>query len=198
MELAERYLDLEIAREEFWKDDPPVLVWRPATETFRADDAWFRHILGQMREVRQPGTYRYVFPSKKPRPHDGQIDIDVGLIDVKIDYHAATKRPDGSLDMDEVHRLYGDNQRRFHRICGGQLHTQMVIATAIHQHRADGSFLLHFHNLIFSIRKQVEPDEHIGVIDLLPLVHTFGKGRTLGIVEDVWPAEHPADLLFAE
>ena len=38
-------------------------------------------------------------------------------------------------------------------------------------------------------RKQVEPDEHIGVINLLPVVQALGDGRTLNIIEELLPGD---------
>ena len=58
MELTEQYYISQIANEGIWNLDPPILVHRPETQMFRADDAWFRHTLSQMREVRKPGTHR--------------------------------------------------------------------------------------------------------------------------------------------
>ena len=123
MELTEEYYYTQIAREGMWNDDPPVIVHRPAKQMFRADDAWFRHILNQMREVRKPGTNRYVFPPEGDRDHD--IDIDIGLIDVQIYFNAYSGRHAGSPMTDE-------NLREADRLCSKQLHTQMVMAAAVH------------------------------------------------------------------
>ena len=78
-----------------------------------------------------------------------------------------------------------ENFREADRLCGGQLHTQMVMAAAVHEHRPNGSYALHYHNLIFGLRKQIEPDEHIGVINLLPVVKALGDGRTINIIEEL-------------
>lgn len=183
MELTEHYYQSQIAREGIWRDDPPVIVHRPAEQMFRADDAWFYHTLSQMREVRRPGTNRCVFPPEGDRDHE--IDIDIGLIDVQIYFNASVKRLDGSLDMGEVYRQYNVNLREFGRLCGRQLTTQMVLAAAVHLYRPDRSHSLYYHNLIFGIRKQVEPDEHIGLLELLPLVKALGDNRTLKIIEEL-------------
>jgi hypothetical protein len=143
---------------------------------FRADDAWFRQTVEQMRQVRRPGTNRYVFPPEHDR--DQEIDIDIGLIDVQVFFNAYAGECVGSPMTDE-------NFREADRLCRGHLHTQNVIAKAVHWFRPDGSITLHYHNLIFALRKQVEPDEHIGIIDLLPLVKTLGDGRPMTIIEDV-------------
>jgi hypothetical protein len=175
MEHVEEYYYTQIAREGIWNDDPPVIVHRPVKQRqmFRADDAWLRHTLSQMREVRKGGTYRYVFPSE--REGGQELDIDIGLIDVEVYFPAYAGRRSGSPMTDE-------NFREADRLCGRQLHAQMVMATAVHQFRPDGSYTLHYHNLIFALRKQVEPDEHIGTLDLLPLVKALGAGRKVNIV----------------
>ena len=174
MELVEWYYRTQIASEGFWNPDPPVIVMRPVKAMHRADDAWFAETLAQMREVREPGTNRYVFPAEEDRP---EIDIDIGLIDVQFYFNAYRGVRRGSPLTDA-------NFRRLHRLCGGRLNTQMVMATAVHHYRPDGSATLHYHNLIFALRKQIEPDEHVGVIDLLPLVKALGDGRTLHIIDD--------------
>ena len=183
MQLTEQYYLTQIACEGIWKNDPPVLVHRPEPQMFRADDAWFRHILSQMREVRKTGTHRCVFPPEGDRRHE--IDIDIGLIDVQVYFDASNGRPCGPAAMEETYRQYNANLRRLHRLTGGQLHTQMVLAAAVHQYRPNGSYAPHFHNLIFAIRKQVGPNEHIGVINLLPLVKALGEDRTLNIIEEL-------------
>jgi hypothetical protein len=176
MHLVEGYYYTQIAREGIWNDDPPVIVHRPAEQMFRADDAWFRHTLSQMQAVRRPGTNRYVFPPEPDRNHE--IDIDIGLIDVQIYFNAYAGRRGGSPLTDQ-------NFQEADRLCGRQLHTQMVMATAVHWYRPDGSRTLHYHNLIFALRKQIDPDEHIGVIDLLPLIKTLGDGRPMKIIEEL-------------
>lgn len=176
MELTEEYYRTQIAREGCWNDDPPVIVHRPVTRMFRADDAWLRQTLGQMREVRRPGTNRAVFPAGGG--FGREIDIDIGLIDVQIYFPGYSGRQGGSPMTDE-------NFREADRLCGHELHTQMVMAASVHQYRPDGSYCLHYHNLIFGLRKQIEPDEHIGVIDLTPLVRVLGAGRVLSIIEEL-------------
>lgn len=175
MGLIEGYCRTQIARKGTLGEDPPVIVMRPAKAIHRADEAWFAETLAQMRKVRRPGTNRYVFPAEGGRP---ELDIDIGLIDVRFCFQASAGHRSGSPMTDA-------NFRRLDRLCGGQLHTQMVMATAVHDHRHDGSPVLDYHNLIFALRKQVDPDEHIGIIDLLPVVKALGRGRSLFIVEEV-------------
>jgi hypothetical protein len=185
MELVGQYYATQIASEGPWHDDPPILVTGPPPGppgAFRADDAWFRHTLAQMRQVRRPGTKRYVFPREHDR--DFEIDIDVGLIDVQL-YFEASPAGRFARSMDERHQQYTRNHARFVRLCGGQLHNQMVIATAVHQYRPDGSYAPHFHNVIFALRKQMEPDEHIGILELLPVIKALGDGRTMNIMEEL-------------
>jgi hypothetical protein len=175
MPYTEAYYFSNIAREGFWNEDPPVIVHRPVKELFRADDAWFEDTFRQMQEVRKPGTHRCVFPPEGDRTQP--LDIDIGLIDVQI-YFPDYSGPPGGCPM------FDENWHEADRLCGGQLHTQMVMATAVHYYRPNGTYALHYHNLIFGLRKQIEPDEHIGVIDLLPLVKALGDGRTIHILED--------------
>jgi hypothetical protein len=126
-----------------------------------------------MREVRRSGTHRYVFPCDSGK----EVDIDLGLIDIQVNFNGYSGPPTGSPMTDANFEIVD-------RLCGKALHTQMVIATAVHYcHPDDGRRALHYHNLIFALRKQVEPDEHIGAIDLLPLVHALGG--PLNIVEEV-------------
>lgn len=173
MDLVRDYYQTQIAIEGYWNDRPPVIVVQPVTEMFRADDAWFKHTLSQMHEVRRPGAIRYVVPCE-----GGQVDIDIGLIDVQIyfDGHA------GDIDA----RLMTDaNFREFKRLCHGELTTQTVIATAVHNYRPDGELTLHYHNLIFGLRKQVGPDEQIGQFDLLPLIRALGDKLPLAVIEEL-------------
>ena len=183
MELTEQYYLTQIANEGIWNLDPPILVHRPETQMFRADDAWFRHILSQMREVRKPGAHRCVFPPEGDRHH--ALDIDISLIDVQVYFDDYTKLRANRPETDEDYKHYNLNLRWVDRLCGKQLHTQMVMAAAVHHYRPNGLFALHFHNLIFGIRKQVEPDEHIGVINLLPVVKALGDGRTINIIAEL-------------
>jgi hypothetical protein len=171
MELVELYYHTQIAREGLWNPDPPVIILRPQQEFGRADDAWFDRTLAQMREVRKPGTNRYVLPA-----NGGNVDLDIGLLDVQVYFH---NTPDSRATSD-------DNFKEVDKMCGKQLHTQMVIVTAVHQYLTDGSRTLHYHNVIFSLRREIDGDrEHIGILDMLPLVERLGKGRTIHIIEDV-------------
>jgi hypothetical protein len=176
MGCTEAYYHAQIAQEGMWNPDPPVIVTRPKEEFGRADEAWLQRTLSQMRKVREPGTNRYVFPGESGQ---ADTDIDIGLIDVQIYFDAYSGEIAGSPMTDE-------NLRQVDRLCGGQLHTQMVLASAVHRYRPDGSLTLHYHNLIFGLRKEMDGNrEHIGIIDLLPLVHALGNGRTVNIIEEV-------------
>jgi hypothetical protein len=175
MDLVEGYYHTQIAREGLWNDDPPVIVTRPVTEIFRADDEWFDHTLSQMREVRRPGTNRYVFPGEAGK---SDTDIDIGLIDVQVYFNHYTGDRRGSPKTNE-------NFQIAERLCGSNLTTQNVLATAVHQHRPNGDYVLHYHNLIFALRKQVDPDEHIGIVDLLPLVKALASCPTFNLILDV-------------
>jgi len=175
LELTEAYYRIHIAAEGGCSNhQPPVIITRPQAEFGRADEAWLQRTLGQMLDVRKPGTHRYVLPHEH-----GKSDIDIGLIDVQVYFH------DTEGMLSPGHKT-NENFAAVDGVCGGELHTQMVLASAVHRHRPDGSRILHYHNLIFSVRKEIEGDRvHLGVIDLLPLVKALGKGRTINVVEDV-------------
>jgi hypothetical protein len=171
MGLVEQYYHTQIACEGIWNADPPVIIMRPNEEFDRATDEWFARTLSQMREVRNPGTIRYRFPGDAR-----EIDIDIGLIDVQIYYPG---NPDKA-------RTILDNFHKANALCGHQFHTQMVIATAVHHYRPDGSPALHFHNVIFSLRKEYDGDRvHLGVLELLPLVHALDPGASIKIIEEL-------------
>jgi hypothetical protein len=172
MELTEGYYAAYIADEGIGSLEPAIIIMRPEAELGRADHAWLQRTLGQMRDVRQPGTHRYEFP------HDGgTIEIDIGLIDVQVWFN------DTAGELADDYRS-DENFAVLDKLCGSQLNTQMVLASAVHRYRPDGSYLLHYHNLIFSLRKEYDGDcEHLGVIDLLPLVKVLGDGRTLNIID---------------
>lgn len=174
MELVELYYRTQIASEGYLNAEPAVIVTRPQAGLLRADDAWFFQTLDEMRAVRRHGTNRTVFPAG---PGRAAIDVDIGLIDVQVFFNAYDGIHAGSPRTEE-------NFSRFRRICGGEAHDQMVMATAVHHFRPDGSLLLHYHNLVFALRKQVDPDVHIGLLDLTPLVRAIGNNHRLHVLDD--------------
>jgi hypothetical protein len=177
MELTEPYLLSNIVREGVWNEAPPVIVMRPKEEFGRADDAWFGRTLGQMRQVRKPGTLRFCIGE------DG-VDLDVGLIDIQVYFEADAARRNSDRVSDS--RFYDENFRLVDELTGGELHTQMVLATAVHRYRPDGSYGDHYHNLIFGLRRQIDGSrEHLGVLDLVPVLKALGDGRTLNIIEEL-------------
>jgi hypothetical protein len=179
MEHVETYFNYEIAREGKWRSNVPLIIIRPDHEKGKADDGWFPKTLGRMREARRrKGAIPVRFAG---------MDIDVGLIDVIVSFRIMPgnklvhPRTDEEFDM-----LLHENMIHIDKVCGDALHDQMVIALARHVYRSDGSFLYHYHNLVFGLRQEVRGDMDIlAPLDMEPLMKALSRSGGLDVIGGV-------------
>ena len=175
MEHVESYFNHEVAREgDLRRSAVPIVVVQPRSESGRADDDWFPRLLAQMRQARcDHGTI--------PVNING-MEIDIGLIDMQVSFHAPAEKLVRMRDEDKQ-QMTVENFRHFDQLCAGAFNDQMVMATATHAYRPDGSHLFHYHNLIFGLRKEIRDGrEIVDPIDLEPLLKVLGTGRNIAFI----------------
>jgi hypothetical protein len=176
MQHVETFFNYEIAREGKWRSDVPVIIMRPEHDAGQADNGWFPKTLARMREARErKGT----LPVRI-----GGTDVDVGLIDVTVFFQIM---PGNKLvhprTREESDKLFNENLIHLDKVCANALHDQMIIAIAQHIYHSNGSFLYHYHNLIFGLRQEVRGDMDIlGPLEMEPLLKALSKSGPLSVI----------------
>ena len=175
MERIETYFNEEIVNEGRWRSGVPLTVLRPEPETFKDPVEWFGRMLEDMKEVRAR------FGPKLIPLRDGGA-ADIGLIDVIVNFKGPVA-PVLQLFRQDPMRSFDENTLHLEWVFSGAFHDQMVLATAIHFHRPSGKIELHYHNLIFGIRKEIRGDrELLGTLDVKPLLDSIYERKDIGYV----------------
>jgi hypothetical protein len=115
------------------------------------------------------------------------MEIDVGLIDVVVFFQIMPgnrlvhPRTDAEID-----KLLHENLIHIDKVCGDALHDQMITALAHHIYHSNGTFLYHYHNLIFGLRQEVRGDMDIlGTLDMEPLIKALAGSGRLNVIGGV-------------
>lgn len=187
MEHAESYLAHEIEREGPWRSGVPLVILQPEIDRGRAAAGWMPQTLARMQEVR---LRHAPVPFRMDIDAGGEIEIDVGLVDVTVFFEMpASSRPVLPGNREEVDRLLTENLRHLDEVCAGALHDQMVIASAQHFYHSGGAHLVHFHNLIFGLRQEVRDDRDLlGPLDMNPLLEALAASGPLSVIGGMRPA----------
>jgi len=179
MEHMQTFFKYEIAREGKWRNDVPLLILRPTHDAGLADSGWFPKTLVRMREVRQR-------KDAVPLSIDG-MEIDIGLIDIIVFFEImpGNKRVHPGTPED-IDTLLDENFTYLDKVCGDTVYDQMIIALAPHFCHSDGSYLCHYHNLIFNLRQEARGEfDALGVLDLEPLLNALSRSGGLHVIEGV-------------
>jgi hypothetical protein len=176
---ARSYYRTEIANEGFRRANCPVMVLFPRAEVGEATPAWIEKLFGEMDEVRRSDP-----PKRISIPELGVEgrDIDVGLVDVPITFEGPLQRVASNLEHRSLEFL-DTNLRYLDGLSSGTFHDQMVLVTVLHAVRPDGTPSIHYHNLIFGLRKEIREDRTlIGPLDLGPMCEALGRRLRVGLV----------------
>lgn len=179
MEHMETFFKYEIAREGKWRNDAPVLILRPKHDAGLADSGWFPKTLARMWEVRQR-------KDAVPLSGDG-MEIDLGLIDIIVFFELmpGNKRVHPQT-AEDIETLRDENFNHLDKICGDSVHDQMIIAQVEHFYHSDGSYLCHYHTLIFNLRQDARGKfDVLRAPDLQPLLNDLRRGGNLNVIEGV-------------
>lgn len=163
VEHAGLYLEVEVLSEGRWRDNVPLIVMLPWEERGRGGSEWAMDVLEDMQEVRR---------FDPPEPLDVGADrVDIGLIDVVVTLTGPPIETMVKLWKQDPMSFFQENARHIDMLLGPAMHDQMVYAAASHIYLNDGSHEIHFHNLLFNLRKEIRDGEHrIGRLDLLPVL----------------------------
>lgn len=186
MEHIETYFTHEIASEGQWASNRDLIILRPSVDAGRADSDWFPKTLERMRETRRR---QGPLPIPIAIAEGREIEIDVGLVDVTVHFEMPSGIPPlPPTTRAELDSTLTENLRHFDAVCAGALHDQMIMATAPHFFRSNGSRLLHFHNLIFGLRQEVRRDlDILGPLDIDPLLKALIKSGPLSVIGGMKP-----------
>jgi hypothetical protein len=173
------YFRTEIASEGFHRSGCVPLVLCPRAEVGEATPEWVENLFAEMDEVRQTGS-----PAPVSIPELGAEgrDIDVGLVDIPITFEGPL--PLVASNLERRHSEFLDtNLRYLDGLFSGALHDQMILVNVLHAVRPDGTPSLHYHNLVFGLRKEIREDRTlIGPLDLGPLLGALGRRLQVGLV----------------
>jgi hypothetical protein len=180
MEHLESYVTHEIVSEGTWASARELIIIQPPHDAGRTDSNWIPRMLERMRETRRrKGTIPF-----RMATDGGDIEIDVGLVDVTVFFEMPPGLPPS---LPTTHPEYDmastENFRHFDAVCGGALHDQMIVASALHFFHTDGSPLFHYHNLIFGLRQEVRGDiDILGPLDMEPLLKALSRSGPVNII----------------
>jgi hypothetical protein len=108
--------------------------------------------------------------------------VDIGLIDIPVKF----KGNFNLVTSDLAHRssaFLDENLRHVDRLFAGTFHDQMTLATVLHVVPPDGSPCIHFHNLLFGIRREFHKGRMlVGPLDFRPMLQALTRKLELGVV----------------
>jgi hypothetical protein len=106
----------------------------------------------------------------------------VGLVDIPITFEGPLELVASNLERRSSEFL-DTNLRYLDGLFSGAFHDQMTLVTVLHAVRPDGTPSLHYHNLVFGLRKEIRDDGTlIGPLDLGPLITALGQRLRVGLV----------------
>ncbi len=160
MEKAESYYNDEVANEGYLrKCSPPIIMLPEEQAGDTVSDSWLSQIFEQMKEVRSLGLV-------KPLCLDIGYNVDIGLVDIRVSFHGFPQHIHSSLQVNS-NLFFEENARHLDLVSQGAIYDQMILVSAIHYFTPRGSFLLHYHNVIFGLRKEKNLVGYLNLEDLL-------------------------------
>jgi hypothetical protein len=176
---ARSYVRSEIEREGFHRSGCTPIVLFPRSEAGEATREWVERMFAAMDEVRRTHP-REALETAGLSP-DG-AGVDVGIIDIPVTFRG----PLGLVASNLEHRsaeFLGENLRHVDGLFSGTFHDQMTLATVLHAVRPDGTPEIHYHNLIFGVRREFREGRTLtGPLDLKPVLAALTRRLRLGIV----------------
>jgi hypothetical protein len=175
---ARSYFDWEIENEGRHRSRCTPIVLSPKEEAGGAGREWAEKIFAAMDEVRRTHARETI---EMPGLVLDETRIDVGLIDIPVTF----KGDFGRVTWNMRHwpaRFFEENLRYLGRLIHGTFHDQMTLATVLHMVRPDGTPEVHYHNVIFGVRREFRPGRTlVGPLDFSPMLAALTKGCRLAV-----------------
>src|SRR5512135_954543 len=169
---ARSYFAFEIEDEGFHRSDCHPVVLLPRHEAGPATREWVEAIFAAMDEVRKIHP-REILEIPELSPLGG--GVDVGLLDIPATVRGPLELVTANL-KDRPMEVFEANLFHIDSLLADTFHDQMTLVTALHMARADGTPELHFHNLVFGVRREFRAGRTIvGPLDLEPMLDTLAQ-----------------------
>lgn len=166
------YYAFEIEDEGFHRSDCHPVVLLPRHEAGPATREWVETIFAAMDEVRRIHP-RAALEIPELSPLGGGVDL--GLLDIPATVRGPLELVTANL-KDRPMEVFEANLFHIDSLLAGTFHDQMTLVTALHMARADGTPELHYHNLVFGVRREFRAGSTIiGPLDLEPMLGTLAQ-----------------------
>ncbi len=186
MEHAETYFLYEVLRD--GPDESLVIPLFPIAEgASPVTPEWFARTLEQMRNLRTDYPPPLIeLPSVGP--------IDIGMIDIQVEFLGPPDKLRLMLQQ-KARQFTSENWQHLSLLIPGCIDSHMVMTTTCHLHRSDGSFRLHYHNVIFGLQRRMQEGRPIiSPFNMMPLLELLKKKRHFYVIQGLNPPGHARGL----
>jgi hypothetical protein len=167
---ARSYFGFEIEDEGFHRSDCHPVVLLPRHEAGPATREWVETIFAAMDEVRRIHP-REAFETAGLSPLGG--GVDVGLLDIPVTIRGPLELVTSNLKQRPM-EIFEANLVHVDALLAGTFHDQMTLVSVLHVVRPDGTPEIHYHNLVFGVRREFrEGRTIIGPLDLKPMLDSL-------------------------
>ncbi len=177
--VARSYFRWEIENEGDHRTGCTPIVLFPRSEAGEGSREWVEKIFAAMDEVRHTHAKETI---EMPSLVWDDTTVDVGLIDIPI-----TFRGDLSVVASNLthcpSQFFDENLRHIDRLFAGTFDDQMTLVSVLHAARTDGSPELHYHNLVFGVRREFRSGQAlVGPLDFQPMLATLARELRVAVI----------------
>ena len=167
---ARSYFGFEIEDEGFHRSDRHPVVLLPRHEAGQATREWVETIFAAMDEVRRIHP-REALETPELSPLGG--GVDVGLLDIPVTVRGPLELVTSNLKRRPM-EIFEANLLHVDALLAGTFHDHMTLVSVLHVVRPDGTPEIHYHNLVFGVRREFrEGRTIIGPLDLKPMLDSL-------------------------
>ena len=148
---ARSYFGFEIEDEGFHRSDCHPVVLLPRHEAGQATREWVEAIFAAMDEVRRIHP-REALETPGLSPLGG--GVDVGLLDIPVTVRGPLELVTSNLKRRPM-EIFEANLLHVDALLAGTFHDQMTLVSVLHVVRPDGTPEIHYHNLVFGVRREI-------------------------------------------
>jgi hypothetical protein len=164
---ARSYFGFEIEDEGFHRSDCHPVVLLPRHEAGPATREWVEAIFAAMDEVRRIHP-REALETAGLSPLGG--GVDVGLLDIPVTVRGPLGLVTANLGRRPM-EIFEANLVHVDALLADTFHDQMTLVSVLHVVRPDGTPEIHYHNLVFGVRREFRAERTIiGPLDLKPML----------------------------
>jgi hypothetical protein len=179
---ARSFFREEIEQEGFQRIAGPLIVMHPRHEVVEVQErqkAWVARIFAALWQVRE--SYPPETLGIRGLIAGGRL-VDVGLIDIPVTCRGPPKRIREVMAAKPM-ALFEENLTHIDGLFAGTYDDQMTLVSCLHVLRPDGVPEVHFHNVIFGVRREFRDGvTRTGPLDFRPLLGALGKRLRLSVI----------------